>query len=118
MPGPLTDEYNSEATPLRTSTRDRFVDNLPSVELLERTHEFPGPYVFKAIGLSERGFVARIVAAVRDELEGEIDPPYRVRHTGAGKHVAVTVEPRVQNAWEVLAVYQRLNEVRGLEFVF
>jgi hypothetical protein len=32
--------------------------------------------------------------------------------------VAVTVEPLVQNAWEVLAVYKRLGQIRGVEFVF
>lgn len=94
------------------------MDNLPSAELLENTHSFPGPYMFKAIGRSEEGFVARIVAAVREELEGEVDPPYRVRETAAGRHIAVTVEPHVQNAWEVLAVYQRLGQIRGLEYVF
>jgi hypothetical protein len=30
----------------------------------------------------------------------------------------VTVEPLVQNAWEVLAVYQRLGQLSGLEYVF
>ena len=52
------------------------------------------------------------------ELEGDVDPPYRIRETAAGRHVAVTVEPQVQNAWEVLAVYQRLGQIRGVEFVF
>ena len=41
---------------------------LPSIELLEATHEFPGPYIFKAIGRVENGFAARVVAAVREEL--------------------------------------------------
>jgi hypothetical protein len=94
------------------------VDNLPSVELLESTHEFPGPYTFKVIGRWEQGFVARTVAAVRDQLEGEVDPPYSVRETAGGRHVAVSVEPQVQNAWEVLAVYQRLSLLPGLEYVF
>jgi putative lipoic acid-binding regulatory protein len=94
------------------------VDHLPSAELLDQTHEFPGPYIFKAIGRPEGGFVARIVAAIREELENEIDPPYRVRETAAGRHVAVTVEPRVNSAWEVLAVYQRLGQVEGVMFVF
>lgn len=93
------------------------MDNLPSAELLDRTHEFPGPYTFKAIGRPEGGFIARIVAAVREALENEVDPPYRVRETAAGRHVAVTVEPQVQSAWDVLAVYQRLSEVTGIVFV-
>lgn len=95
------------------------MNHLPSAELLENTHDFPGPYMFKVIGRSQGGcFVALVVAAVRDELEGEVDPPYRVRETAAGRHIAVTVEPHVQNAWEVLAVYQRLGQLPGLEYVF
>jgi putative lipoic acid-binding regulatory protein len=94
------------------------VDNLPSAELLDQTHEFPGPYTFKAIGRPDGGFVARIVAAIREELENDVDPPYRVRETAAGRHVAVTIEPQVQSAWDVLAVYQRLGQVDGVMFVF
>jgi putative lipoic acid-binding regulatory protein len=116
LPG-AADTYHSErAASIRTW--DENVDNLPSAELLESTHEFPGPYMFKVIGRSGDGFVALVVAAVREELEGEIDPPYRVRETSTGRHIAVTVEPQVQNAWEVLAVYQRLGQIPGLEYVF
>ena len=94
------------------------MDHLPSAELIADTHDFPGPYMFKVIGRSGEGFVALVVAAVREELEEEVDPPYRVRETSAGRHIAVTVEPQVQNAWEVLAVYQRLGQLPGLEYVF
>jgi putative lipoic acid-binding regulatory protein len=90
------------------------VEELPAIELLENTHTFPGPYTFKVIGRAERGFVARAVAAVRDALAEEVDPPYRVRETPNGRHVAVTVEPRVQTAHQVLAVYRRLQVIAGL----
>ena len=90
------------------------MEKLPAIELLENTHTFPGPYTFKVIGRAERGFVARAVAAVRDELAGEVDPPYRVRETPNGRHVAVTVEPQVQTAHQVLAVYRRLQVIAGL----
>ena len=52
---------------------------LPSIELLENTHTFPGPYMFKVIGRVENGFAARVVAAVREELAAEFDPPFRTR---------------------------------------
>ncbi len=94
------------------------MDNLPSVELIEQSHRFPGTYTFKAIGKPADGFVARIVAAVRDQLDVEVDPPYQVRETPAGRHVSITLEPQVQNAWEVVAVYQRLGQVTGIVFVF
>jgi len=90
------------------------VDKMPAIELLEATHTFPGTYMFKVIGRAENGFAARVVAAVRDELTDATDPPYRVRETHGGRHVAVTLEPTVQTAQQVLAVYQRIQQIVGL----
>lgn len=90
------------------------MERLPPVELLERTHVFPGPYMFKVIGRVEDGFVARVVAAVRDELAAAVDPPYRVREASGGRHVSVTLEPTVQTATQVLAVYRRIRATAGL----
>jgi putative lipoic acid-binding regulatory protein len=87
---------------------------LPSIELLEAGHVFPGPYMFKVIGRSENGFVGRTVAAVRDALAAEVDPPYTVRETSAGRHVSVTLEVEVRTAKDVLAVYRRVNRLTGL----
>jgi putative lipoic acid-binding regulatory protein len=86
----------------------------PPIELLESAHTFPGPYIFKVIGKADRGFVARTVAAVRDTLEAETDPPFRVRESAGGRHVAVTLEPRIQKAEQILAVYRRLSGTDGL----
>jgi len=58
--------------------------------------------------------VARVVAAVREELTADADPPYRVREAAGGRHVAVTLEPTVQTAPQVLAVYARLRRIDGL----
>jgi putative lipoic acid-binding regulatory protein len=88
--------------------------NMPSVELLESTHRFPGPYVFKVIGKAEDAFVARVVAAVREVLGGEADPPFETRHTSGGRHVSVTVRPHVHGAMQVLAIYSRLQTTAGL----
>jgi len=90
------------------------MEEFQALELLEKNHAFPGPYIFKAIGRVEGGFVARIVAAVRDELAESVDPPFRVRETPGGRHVAVTLEPRVQTAQQVLRVYRRIRETTGL----
>lgn len=94
------------------------MENLPAIDLIEAHHTFPGPYTFKVIGKSEGGFTARVVAAVRDELEAEVDPPFRIRHTAGGRHVSVTVEPVMETAWDVLAVYSRLRETDGLVMMF
>jgi uncharacterized protein len=87
---------------------------LPTIALLESTHTFPGPYIFKAIGRTDRGFVARAVAAVRDALGDPQDPPFRTREAVGGRHIAVTLEPRVETAQQVLAVYRRLSHLAGL----
>jgi putative lipoic acid-binding regulatory protein len=88
------------------------------VELLEKTHHFPGPYMFKAIGRVDNGFMARVVAAVREELAVNVDPPYKFRETAGGRHVSVTLEPTVQTADQVLAVYRRIRTVAGLVMLF
>jgi putative lipoic acid-binding regulatory protein len=90
------------------------MEHLPPVELLEKTHRFPGTYMFKVIGKVENGFVARVVAAVRTELCAECDPPFRFREAVGGRHVSVTLEPQVQTAEQVLAIYRRIRQTRGL----
>ncbi len=87
---------------------------LPAIQLLESTHTFPGPFVFKVIGRLENGFVARVVAAVREEVAGAIDPPYRLRETRGGRHVAITLEPQIDDVHQVLAVYRRVGRIPGV----
>ena len=93
-------------------------NSLPTVELLEKTHAFPCPYLFKIIGKADQGFSARVVAAVREELHIEVDPPYRVREAEGGRHLAVTLEPVVQSAQQVIAIYRRLCVLDGLVMLF
>lgn len=93
-------------------------NSLPTLELLDTTHAFPCPYLFKIIGKSDQGFVARVVAVVRDELKFEADPPFQVREAVGGRHLSVTLEPVVQSAHQVLAIYRRLGAVEGLVMVF
>lgn len=92
--------------------------DMPSVEMLERLHTFPGTYMFKAIGRGDDGFAARLIAAVREELDEDADPPFRIRHTGSGRHVSVTMEPTVQSVEQVLAIYRRICDTQGLVMVW
>lgn len=88
--------------------------NLPSIALLEDTHQFPCTYMFKVIGRADDNFIARVVALFRSELDLEFDPPYGVRQQSSGKHVAITVEPQVRDAEQVQALYRRLVALEGL----
>lgn len=88
--------------------------DLPALELLESTHHFPGPYTFKAIGKNERGFVARTIAAAREAMAAAVDPPFSVRETAGGRHVAVTLNVPIDRPEQVLAVYRRMQKLAGL----
>ena len=90
------------------------VIKLPSVELLESRHAFPCHFTFKVIGSAEDNFTARVVACVRDELRMETDPPFTLRNTEHGRHVAVTLEPMCESSQQVLAIYSRLSGMDGL----
>ncbi len=90
------------------------MDELPAIDLLERTHTFPGVYVFKVIGRSEGAFAERVIAAAREALGWDVDPPFRVRAAAGGRHVAVTLEPHLATAHDVLTVYRRLRATAGL----
>ena len=93
-------------------------NSLPTFDLLEKTHEFPCPYLFKIIGKPDQEFLARVIAVVREELTIETDPPYRVREAVGGRHVSVTLEPVVQSASQVVAIYRRLGLLDGLVMMF
>ena len=58
------------------------------------------------------------VAAVREELRSELDPPYRVREAVGGRHLSVSVEPVVQSAQQVVAIYRRLAVIDGVVMLF
>lgn len=90
------------------------MNSLPTLEILQTAHAFPCPYQFKVIGKAEQGFVARVIAAVRIELLIEVDPPYRVREAVGGRHLSVTLEPIIQSAQQILAIYRRLGGLDGL----
>jgi putative lipoic acid-binding regulatory protein len=90
------------------------MSHLPPKELLDATHRFPGKFLFKAIGRCDDEFVERVVATVREALSHEFDPPYEVRHTAGGRHVAISIEPWVESSEQVMVVFTRIREVSGL----
>ncbi|QDT57230.1 hypothetical protein Pan44_52980 [Caulifigura coniformis] len=94
------------------------MDYQPSVELLEATHRFPGPFMFKIIGRSEDQFVARVLSAVRTLLGDENEPAFSVRKTANGTHTCVTVEPEVPSASMVVEIYTQLRGIDGVMMLF
>ena len=88
--------------------------SLPSVELLEARHDFPCQFTFKVIGSTDDNFLARVIAAVRDELRLEVDPNYSMRSAKNGAHIAITLEPQCESPQQVLAIYSRLTGMDGV----
>jgi len=88
--------------------------DLPAIELLESTHTFPCRYTYKVIGRAEANFVGRVLSAVRRELPPDAEPSFSSRKTAGGRHVSVTIEPDVETAADVLAIYRSLRELEGL----
>lgn len=89
-------------------------DPFPTIELLEAMHLFPCQYTFKVIGRPKDHFIGRVLGAVRLELEGDAEPEFSSRESSKGKHVAVTIEPMVTSASQVLDIYKRLHELEGV----
>ena len=91
--------------------------NIPSAELLESVHPFPGNYQIRAIGETADDFEGRVVEAAVAEVAapGEVD--HSCRYTRGGRHVAVTLDITVQNAEQVRSIYARLQELDGLRLL-
>lgn len=82
-------------------------------ELLEATHEFPGPYTFKAFGPASEPFERAVVEAAAGVVAAERIRVSR-RTSGTGRKVCVTLDVEVASADEVLAVYAALRAVPAL----
>lgn len=93
-------------------------DDYETLQLLEETHSFPCPYLFKVIGLPENNFVGRVLAAVKTELPPDAEPPFSSRKSAKGRHVSVSIEPTVAEGRQVVAIYQNLKDVAGVEMLF
>lgn len=94
------------------------MDTRQEIDLLESTHQFPGTYQIKAIGAVDDDFVGRVLSAVQEEVAGPSEVDYTLRSMRAGRHVGVTLNISVQRAEQVLALYARIRQVKGLSFLF
>ncbi len=90
------------------------MDNRPSIDLLESTHRFPGAYRIKVIGTPEKDFAGRIAEAVRADLPSPTDVESSSRMTPGGRHVALTLDLKVDTAAQVRSIYDRIRAVEGL----
>jgi uncharacterized protein len=88
-----------------------------SIEVLRQVHTFPGPYVFKIIGENTPEFVARILQAVVVVMGPTNTPSVSIRESAGGKHQAVTMTVRVNDAEGVLDLYEVLGGLAGVRYL-
>ncbi len=93
------------------------MDPRPSLELLDSSHTFPGPYQIKAIGAAADDFEGRVLDRVRAEIASPGDLAHSARSTPDGKHISITLDIQARSAEEVRAIYARLQEIEGLRFL-
>lgn len=91
---------------------------LPSIELLESIHKFPGDFTFKVIGDSRSDFAADALNSAFIALGQDRNVQHATRHSSAGNHTAVTLSVPVKNGREVHAVYQELLKIPGIRALF
>ena len=91
---------------------------LPSLELIEKLHQFPGPFTFKVIGDARQDFVAEALTLAMTALGDDREFSHSSRTSAAGNHVAVTLAIRMQHPHEVHAVYTYLLKLSGLRALF
>ncbi|MFM8269209.1 MAG: DUF493 domain-containing protein [Pseudomonadota bacterium] len=85
----------------------------PPLDLLKSTHQFPGTYTFKVIGEHQNSFPERVVEAALKAAGENSQPRHTLRETESGKHIAVTLEVRVENAESVIRIYEELVKIKG-----
>ena len=84
------------------------------IDLLNQTHEFPTRVLIKVIGENRASFVAEVVTLVRNETTVDEEPPFSTREARGGRHIAITLEPHLDDAERVLAIYARLKLLQGV----
>ncbi len=86
-----------------------------SIATLEEHHDFPGPYMFKVIAFQTDDLESRVSEALAKGL-GDAHASTNLRSRGSkhNRYMSVTVEPVVQDAAQVLAVYDELKKLEGL----
>ena len=91
---------------------------LPSLELLDTMHSFPGPFVFKIIGDSHDDFIGDALTLAMSPLPHNRELNHTSRKSSGGKHTSLTLTVQVETANEVHLIYERLLTLTGLRVLF
>lgn len=87
----------------------------PARELLEATHQFPGPYLIKAFGPATELFRVAVEAAAREAVGGRLELSERI--SSKGNSICITLTLTAHDVDEVVLAYERLHEVSELKMI-
>ena len=87
----------------------------PPIELLESTHTFPGPYLFKLVGESGVLSEATLIGVI--SLRSSEAKLVSTRHSSSGKHVSFSIEAQVESAQAIHDILTALHTVPGLSMI-
>ena len=87
----------------------------PARELLEASHQFPGPYFIKAFGPATEAFRAAVEAAARQAVGARLELSERV--SSKGNSICITLTLTAHSVDEVVIAYERLHEVPELKMI-
>lgn len=88
---------------------------VPSIELLESVHDFPGEYTVKAFGPHEQTFVDAVTAATSDFHARAGSPAVSARASSKGTYICVTAVVWLKAAADVEGLYASVGQVPGLK---
>ncbi len=87
------------------------------LEKLHAVHDFPGKFLFKAIGPNNEVFIAQVIQSVINVAGPDSAPDVDTRVSAKGNHVSVTVNAMMDSAESVLEVYVLLQAIEGVTHV-
>ena len=91
--------------------------NLENMKLLlEEQHDFPGPYTFKIVGPNTEEWQQRVISSASDVL-GNIKDMVGTKTSGGAHYVSLTIDAVVQDAEQVLAVYDVLKKIEDVKML-
>lgn len=85
---------------------------------LNDVHTFPGPYLYKVIGPNTADFVTKVIQAVINVVGPNASPAVETRESAQGNHLSVSLTIEMQNAEQVLDVYDVLRGIHEVRYVF
>ncbi len=92
-------------------------DHETILERLRAVHDFPGEFLFKAIGPNTEVFMAQVVQSVIIVAGPHSTPNVESRVSAQANHLSVNITAVMESAESVVEVYRLLRGIEGVTYV-